>query len=128
LLLILVMTITARASHKGVVQSASGEKCLIDTKQVCGEGNGAVMANDFMSPQIELARRVGGGADPSNPNGGQSSTFRGGVSLIGGDHPISVFCDYNARTKKAVYGQLSVGGIPTDADIAELRAGGFCSE
>jgi hypothetical protein len=109
------------------IQSASGEKCAIDEKRICEEGSPGVTDDPFGAANSQDVRdRVAAGDDTA----GRSTaiaTMRYATSLLQGERPVNVWCGMRMANRTITYTQLATSGTPTDADIAKLRAAGFCS-
>lgn len=109
------------------IQSASGEKCIIDEKRICEEGAAGVANDPFGADNSEDIRERIASGDDTGGSKTYTSTLRYGVSLLQGERPVNLFCGMNMHQRAFAYGQLSTSGTPTDTDVAKLRAGGYCS-
>ena len=111
------------------LQSASGEKCVIDEKRICEEGTPGVTNDPFYAQGQDVRQRVASGDETGGGNGGNyTATLRYAESLLQGDRPVNLFCGMNMHTHTVTYGQLVTSGTPTDTDIAKLRAARYCTQ
>jgi hypothetical protein len=123
-------TDAAQLSSKGhteTIQSASGEKCVVDEDRICKEGTPAVSAtNDpYYAMGQEIRDRVASGDETA---GRPRATVSYTLSLLQGERPVILVCGMNPRRHTLAYAQLSGSGTPTDTDIAKVRAAGYCSQ
>lgn len=115
----------ASKSHTETLQSASGEKCVIDENRICEEGTPGMTNDPYYTAGNELRERLASGDE----TGGQSqATLYYTLSLLQGDRPVILVCGVKVSSHKVTLGQLAKSGTPTDTDIAKLHAAGYCVE
>jgi hypothetical protein len=115
----------ASKSHTETLQSASGEKCVIDENRICEEGTPGMTNDPYYAAGNELRERVASGDD----SGGEASgTLHYTLSLLQGERPVILVCGVKVSQHKVTFGQLGKSGTPTDTDIAKLHAAGYCVE
>jgi hypothetical protein len=115
----------ASRSHTETLQSASGEKCVIDENRICEEGTPGMTNDPYYAAGSEIRERVASGDD----SGGEASgTLHYTLSLLQGDRPVVLVCGVKVSQHKVTFGQLAKSGTPTDTDIAKLHAAGYCVE
>ncbi len=108
------------------IQSASGEKCVIDESRICEEGTPGVTNDPFYAEGQDVRARVASGDETGGGN--YTATLRYAMSLLQGDRPVNLFCGMNMHKHTVTYGQLATSGTPTDTDIAKLRAARYCTQ